>query len=202
MPISFLGNSFLVVSVLVFVTFLLFFEALYLVWRAQRGPEARKLNKRLHALSATSDRTSDTRLLRQRMLSDLPTIERYLQSMKSDYLAFALAGAVLGALGQVSFKQGAIGRVAGLDFVNPWIFLGLTLYMAGTVLWIYALSIVPLTTLYPFTALTYVLVNLLAVTFLGEQLSTRGILGTGLVLLGLFLVAGDPGRISWVSCPA
>jgi tight adherence protein B len=78
---SVMGNSFLVLSVLVFVSCLLLFESLYVLWRARRGPEAVKLNSRLRALSATQDRTVETRLLRQRMLSELPTVERYLQSM-------------------------------------------------------------------------------------------------------------------------
>jgi undecaprenyl phosphate-alpha-L-ara4N flippase subunit ArnE len=101
----------------------------------------------------------------------------------------ALLGAVLAALGQVSFKWGATGRTGVSDFVNPGIALGLLLYLAGTLSWIRALSEVPLTVLYPFTALTYVLVNLLALAVLGEQLTARGLAGTALVLLGLFLVA-------------
>ena len=108
--------------------------------------------------------------------------------MKMSFLALALSGAVLAALGQVSFKYGADGRVALLDFVNTWILLGLALYGAGTVCWILALSAVPLTVLYPFTVLTFVLVNFLAVALLRERLSAQGIAGTGLVLLGLFLV--------------
>lgn len=78
---SFMGNSFLVLCVLVFVACLLLFESMYVLWRSSRGPEAVKLKSRLHALSATHDRTAETRLLRQRMLSELPTVERYLQSM-------------------------------------------------------------------------------------------------------------------------
>lgn len=109
--------------------------------------------------------------------------------MKASLIAFALAGALLAALGQVSFKFGAAGRSGLLEFVNPWILLGLLLYFAGTVFWILALSAVPLTVLYPFAALTYVLVNVFAVALLGEQLSTKGLAGTGFVLLGLFLVA-------------
>ena len=108
--------------------------------------------------------------------------------MKHQVIAFALIGAILAALGQVSFKQGADGRAVLVDFMNLWILVGLGLYLAGTVFWILALSVVPLTVLYPFAALTYVLVNLFAVTMLGEQLTIRGVAGTGLVLLGLFLV--------------
>lgn len=109
--------------------------------------------------------------------------------MRQQVIAFALIGAVLAALGQVSFKQGAAGRVDLLDFANLWIFAGLALYFTSTVFWILALSVVPLTILYPFAALTYVLVNVLAVTLLGEQLTFRGMAGTGLVLVGIFLVA-------------
>jgi tight adherence protein B len=75
------GNSFLVMLVLVFVAVLLLLEGLYVIWRSHRGPEATKLQTRLHALSATRDRTPQTQLLRQRMLSELPIVERLLQSM-------------------------------------------------------------------------------------------------------------------------
>jgi undecaprenyl phosphate-alpha-L-ara4N flippase subunit ArnE len=109
--------------------------------------------------------------------------------VKQQVIAFALIGAVLAALGQVSFKQGADGRALLADFMNLWIVLGMGLYVAGTVFWILALSAVPLTILYPFAALTYVLVNVFAVVLLGEQLTVRGVAGTGLVLLGIFLVA-------------
>jgi drug/metabolite transporter (DMT)-like permease len=109
--------------------------------------------------------------------------------MKAQLLLFAVLGSVLAALGQVSFKQGANGHVALGEFMNMWIFVGLALYGAGTLLWILALSAIPLTVLYPFAALTYVLVNVLAVVLLGEHLTMRGLAGTALVLLGLFLVA-------------
>ncbi len=78
---SFMGNSFLVLCVLVFVACLLLFESMYVLWRSRRGPEAVKLKSRLNALSATHEGSTETRLLRQRMLSELPTVERYLQSM-------------------------------------------------------------------------------------------------------------------------
>lgn len=78
---SILGNSFLVLAVLVFVAMLLLLESLYVTWRAHRGPAAMKMKARLNALSATRDTTPQTRLLRQRMLSELPPMERFLQSL-------------------------------------------------------------------------------------------------------------------------
>lgn len=77
---SIVGNSFLVMVVLVFVAVLLLLESIYVMWRSHRGPQATKLQTRLHALSATRDRTAQTQLLRQRMLSELPVMERLLQS--------------------------------------------------------------------------------------------------------------------------
>ncbi|MES2784564.1 MAG: type II secretion system F family protein [Pseudomonadota bacterium] len=78
---SFMGNSFLVITVLVFVAFLLLFETLYFLWRDARGPRALKLRSRIDALNASRDHSGQTRIVRQRVLSELPTIERYLQSV-------------------------------------------------------------------------------------------------------------------------
>jgi tight adherence protein B len=76
-----IGNSFLVLTVLVFVACLLLFESAYILWRSRRGPQAMKLRSRLSALNATADRSVGSRLLRQRVLSELPAMERYLQRM-------------------------------------------------------------------------------------------------------------------------
>jgi tight adherence protein B len=77
---SFLGgNSFLILTVLILVAVLLLLEGVYLIWRSVKGPQATKLQKRLVALSATGDNTQHTKLLRQRLLSELPRLERYLQ---------------------------------------------------------------------------------------------------------------------------
>jgi tight adherence protein B len=78
---SLAGNSFLILSVLVFVAVMLFLESVYMVWRSHKGPQAQKLHNRLHALSATHDRTAQTQLLKQRLLSELPMLERRLQSL-------------------------------------------------------------------------------------------------------------------------
>lgn len=78
---SFFGNAYLIMVVLVFVAVMLLLEGLYLMWRSSRGPEAMKLESRLHALSAARDRSPQTQLLRERMLSELPVMERFLQSV-------------------------------------------------------------------------------------------------------------------------
>ena len=46
-----------------------------------------------------------------------------------------------------------------MQFLNVPIALGLSLYLCGTVLWIYVLSKEKLVVVYAFTALTFVLVD-------------------------------------------
>lgn len=78
---SLAGNNFLVVVVLVFVAVMLLLESLYLMWRTHKGPEARKFHNRLQVLTAVRDVTPETQLLKQRLLSDLPPLERRLKSL-------------------------------------------------------------------------------------------------------------------------
>ncbi|SFC26688.1 tight adherence protein B [Polaromonas sp. OV174] len=75
------GNAFLLISVLVFVAVLLLLEGAYLLWKSYKGPEAKKIEKRLQALSASSDHTQQAQLLKRGMLSDVPLIERFLLGM-------------------------------------------------------------------------------------------------------------------------
>jgi hypothetical protein len=63
------------------------------------------------------------------------------------------------AIGQVAFKLGAIGRESILDVVNGRVVLGLWCYGIGTAVWVFAFSKARLTVVYPFTALTFVLVT-------------------------------------------
>lgn len=75
------GHAFLGISVLVFIAVLLLLESGYLLWKAYKGPEAKKIESRLRALSASRDKSAQTQLLKQRMLSEVPAVERLLLSM-------------------------------------------------------------------------------------------------------------------------
>ncbi|MDM0057537.1 type II secretion system F family protein [Variovorax fucosicus] len=75
------GNAFLIISVLVFVAVLLLLEGIYLIWRSYKGPDAKKIEKRLRALSASVDKTAQAQVLKQRMLSEVPALERLLLSL-------------------------------------------------------------------------------------------------------------------------
>lgn len=63
--------------IFLFLAVVLFLEGAYLVWNAYRGPEAKRIQERLRALSA-GWKGAETALLKQRLLSNSPTLERFL----------------------------------------------------------------------------------------------------------------------------
>lgn len=71
----------LVVLLLVFLAVLALLRGTFLLWQAYRGPHARQIEKRLHALSAAYDRSGQARVLKQRMLDELPWLDRLVMSV-------------------------------------------------------------------------------------------------------------------------
>jgi len=109
--------------------------------------------------------------------------------MPAHFILLLLAGTLFAAAGQVLFKIGASGRETIYSFFNSWIVAGLVAYALGTLLWIYALSKVRLTVVYPFTALTFVLVYLFGILILHEPATSKALVGVALILVGLFLIS-------------
>ncbi len=72
------SNSFLIMVVLFFVASVLLLESLYMIWKSYKGPDAKRIEKRLQALTASRDRSKQAQLLKQRMLSEVPLLERLL----------------------------------------------------------------------------------------------------------------------------
>ena len=107
------------------------------------------------------------------------------------YLAYLGLAAVFATAGQLLFKVGASHCTHWKDFINPSIGLGLASYGLGTMLWILALSRLPLKVVYPFVALTMVFVYFGAALLLGERITPRGLFGTLVVLAGLALILAD-----------
>jgi tight adherence protein B len=75
------GGFFPIFTIMAFIAVVLLLEGLYLIWNSYKGPEAKKIERRLRALSAGSDSTERASVLRNRMLSEVPAIERLLLSI-------------------------------------------------------------------------------------------------------------------------
>ena len=73
--------------------------------------------------------------------------------------------------------------------LNPWIFSGMTLHVAALVVWLWALSRVDISFAYPFLALGYVIVGVMAWVWLGETLSVSRIVGMLIILTGLVVIS-------------
>src|ERR1700693_3355308 len=77
-----LGNSFFPIFLaLIFVAVVLLLEGLYMLWNSYRGPEAKKIEKRLRIISADSDSSPQSFALKNSMLSEVPMLERILLSV-------------------------------------------------------------------------------------------------------------------------
>lgn len=95
------------------------------------------------------------------------------------------------AVGQLLLKAGADGRQHWQEFINWQVLLGLGGYGFSTLLWMYCLSKLPLSVVYPYTALTFVLVVAGAVIVFGERAGWRAGIGTACVLVGLLMIMWD-----------
>src|SRR5512137_644935 len=65
-------------SILVFAAVVLLVEGGYVWWSDMRGPEARRVERRLQMMSAGAHEEQNTSVLKQRLLSSTPGIERML----------------------------------------------------------------------------------------------------------------------------
>jgi tight adherence protein B len=72
------GNLLIIFIVLAFVTVVLLVEGLYLWWSAYKGPQAKRIEQRLRAISAAGTNAAEASILKQRLLSDAPLMQRVL----------------------------------------------------------------------------------------------------------------------------
>lgn len=112
-----------------------------------------------------------------------------------------LSGVLLNACAQLLLKTGT-NRISDLEFTlaNAWaialrtltlwpFLLGFACYAVSIVVWIAALSRVPVTVAYPMLSIGYIVNALIARFWLGETLSASGWSGIALICVGVWLVA-------------
>lgn len=70
-----------VLIILGFVALVLFVEGAYLYWNSYRGPEAKRIERRLQAMSAGTHGSSEVSLIKKRLLSEEPVLARLLMRL-------------------------------------------------------------------------------------------------------------------------
>jgi multidrug transporter EmrE-like cation transporter len=115
--------------------------------------------------------------------------------------SLVLAGVLLNAAAQLLLKAGTnrVGEFAfAMDNVlpvgmklamNPFILGGLTCYVVSVVIWILALSRVPVSIAYPMLSIGYIVNAIAAWMLFGESLGAQKLVGIGFIVVGVFLVA-------------
>lgn len=121
--------------------------------------------------------------------------------MNAVSLSLVLSGVLLNAAAQLMLKAGtnAIGVFefaphnvlpVGLKIATePYILSGIACYVVSVVVWILALSRAEVSVAYPMLSIGYI-VNALAAWYLfGEAVTATRLVGIGVIILGVFIVA-------------
>jgi len=104
--------------------------------------------------------------------------------------AFILTGVLLNAGAQLLLKAGTNAAPLGLRLaIEPHILAGLACYVVSVVVWVVALSKVPVSMAYPMLSIGYVVNAIAAYYLLGENVTPMRLAGIGVIIVGVFIVA-------------
>lgn len=115
--------------------------------------------------------------------------------------ALILTGVLLNAAAQLLLKAGtnAVGHFefhagnvlpVGMKLAfEPHILGGMACYVISLVVWIMALSRVPVSIAYPMLSIGYVANAVVAYFWLGEAVTPMRMVGIGIIVLGVYIVA-------------
>lgn len=121
--------------------------------------------------------------------------------MNAVSFSLVLAGVLLNAVAQLLLKAGTnrIGEFAfTLDNVvpvglkvaaSPFVLSGLACYAVSVVVWIMALSRVPVSVAYPMLSIGYIVNAFAAWALFGESVTAQKLAGIGFIVVGVWLVA-------------
>jgi multidrug transporter EmrE-like cation transporter len=100
-------------------------------------------------------------------------------------LKFGMSG---GSIAEVLQRNASLVEAFLTILSDVRVLAGLALYGLGALIWLLVLARVDVSAAYPFVGLGFVLTALLGHILLGEPLSAQRLLGTMLVICGVFLV--------------
>jgi multidrug transporter EmrE-like cation transporter len=103
---------------------------------------------------------------------------------------FIAVAVVLGSAAQLFLKAGTNAAPVDLKLAfDPRILAGVACYAVSLIVWILALSKTPVSIAYPMVSLGFALNALLAWWLLGESVTPMRMLGIGVIIIGVVLVA-------------
>lgn len=110
-----------------------------------------------------------------------------MRTSESSLLALSCVLAI--SAGQVLFKMVGNQTRHGLG-LRAFILLGVAglLYVGATLVWIYVLRFNPLIRVYPYMALSFVIVPIASCLVFGESVSVRYIMGSAIMICGLVVL--------------
>ena len=115
-----------------------------------------------------------------------------------EILLIIISGVICAAVGQMLWKYGM--NIGGdLNFLNPYdvftrilfnpyVLLGFLMYGLSALLWLIALSKKELSYVYPFMALTFIIIPITSRLIFNEEIPFLRIIGTLIIVLGIMLV--------------
>ncbi|MGE0357890.1 MAG: SMR family transporter [Burkholderiales bacterium] len=121
--------------------------------------------------------------------------------MNATAFSLVITGVLLNAAAQLLLKAGTnrIGEFAftmenlvpvGLKVAaSPFVLGGVACYAVSLVVWILALSRVPVSVAYPMLSIGYVVNAVAAWMLFGESLAAQKLVGIGFIVVGVWLVA-------------
>ena len=118
-------------------------------------------------------------------------------------IIYILISVLTSAVGQLMLKKGMndLGSITlSMDHLipnlwrmatNPYVFVGLVIYLAGTVFWLAALSRVDLSYAYPFASVGYIIMLVASWLMFDEKITLSRVLGTVVIGIGVLLIYRD-----------
>jgi len=116
-------------------------------------------------------------------------------------IAIILGSIMMSSTAHVLLKKGAMSTsemtVSGQSLLmnvwvvatNPWVIGGMCLHVSALAVWMWALSRVDISFAYPFLAVGYVFVSLMAWQWLGENITVTRLSGMAIIIIGIFVLS-------------
>ena len=93
------------------------------------------------------------------------------------------------SIGAFAFSRENIVPVGWQLVTQPYIIAGMSCYVVSVVVWVLALSRVEVSIAYPMLSIGYLLNAIAAWYLFGEAVSVTRLVGIGVIILGVFIVA-------------